>query len=240
MKKKMLLMSLMILGITLVNSVSADIIIADVIQVRVPPNVYLYNQTSMIITLIDIEDGQPVLHQATNISCYVRDPNGNVMINGSHPVELSNGMYQYDFSITDKIGTYVVWAEVLYNGAEYLNAALFEGRYDPYTNITSAVLRIGETVNLINWEQQNNTQQIVSHIGEMSTPVEKAGVNAENFNIMTILRTSAEQSLMQYLFMTLFVIGIFIVATFIYGRRKGKQIAQRAANLPTTFIEAFE
>ena len=237
---KKTLFAILLISSFLVPCISADTIVSDVIQVHVPPNIYIYNQTSMVITLIDIADGNPILHQTNNVSCYVKDPDGYMMINGTHPVELSNGMYQYDFSIADKIGTYVVWAKVHYLGEEYLNAALFEARYDPYTNITSAVLRMGETISLINWESQNSTQQIVSHIGEMSTPVEKAKANADQYGLITILRTAAEQALMQYMFMVVFVIGIFILATFIYGRRRGKKIAQRAANLPTTFVEAFE
>lgn len=238
--KKMALIVTIFGIVAMGQMVSADTIVSDVIQVRVPPNIYIYNETTMVITLIDIADGNPVLHQSSNITCFVRDPDGYMMFNGTHPAEMSNGIYEFHFTIADKIGTYVCWAKVHYLGEDYLNAALFEARYDPYTNLTSVVLRMGETISLINWETQNNTQQIVSHIGEMSTPVEKTGANAEKFNIITILRTAAEQSLMQYLFMTLFVIGIFIFATFIYGRQKGKKIAQRAATLPTTFVEAFE
>ena len=237
MKKILLIITATIL---VTNIASADTIISDVIQVRVPPNIYIYNDTSMVVTLIDVADGSPILNAANNVSCYVRDPDGGMMINGTHPTELSNGMYQYKFSILDKIGTYVVWAKVVYQGAEYLNAGLFEARYDPLTNITSAVLRIGETINLINWANQNNTQQIISHIGEMSPQVEKAKTGAQQLNLMATLRSAAESALFQYVFMTLFVLGIFILSTFIYGRRRGKQIAKRAAELPSTFVEAFE
>jgi hypothetical protein len=236
---KRILFAILICISLLAPCISADSIISDVIQVRVPPNIYIYNDTSMVITLIDIADGSPVLNVANNISCYVRDPDGGMLANGTHPAELSNGIYQYNFSIVDKIGTYVVWAEVLYQGYNYLNAALFEARYDPYTNITSAVLRMGETISLINWETRNSTQQIVSHVGEISNPNEKAKANANQFELFSILRQSAEQALMQYVFMTLFVVGIFIVSTFIYGRRRGQKIAKKAATLPTTIVGAF-
>jgi hypothetical protein len=230
---------LLVIVIGLVYGVQADSFSNDVIEVHTSPYYYAYNSTSAEIVVRHPDTGNPYTSGEDDISIYIMYPDGTMYVNGSHPYEFRNGIYKKNIDINDQIGTYIIWAILNISGTEYLGANMFEVRWSPYTNISGAEYKLGNVVSLVNWIGRNNSQEIISQISDIQESVSESGQETEKAGFFDRLQQTAFSSFISWIFMITLMLLVFVVGTWIYGRRKASKLAMKVANVPGTIVSAL-
>jgi hypothetical protein len=190
----------------------------------------------MVVTVIDPVTGQPLNGLEDNISCYIKNPNGNFLINGSNPESISDGMYKLEFTMPIYIGTYSAWAILDFEEKEYYGTCIFEGRWNPYTNLTEAKYKIGDAVKLINMESRDKTSQAISHSGDTTQDLEQLSVDTSKVGFWGRLQEEAISTFFSWIFMILLMLGVMLVSSWFYSKKKSKEIAEDVSNLPKALI----
>jgi hypothetical protein len=215
-----------------VNIVEADTLQYRMVEAYTPENVFLYNETTMTIVVIDPSTGEPLLNMENNVTCYIRKPGGGFLINGTNPAEIYNGVYRLKFTVPGNIGTYTYWAVFDYNEIEYYGSGIFEARWDPYTNITEATYKIGDAVRLINLEDRNQTSQTIGHVRETTVNLEDIGVKTERNWLLVLLEDAILSEVIQIILMIIILLIVISVMNWIYGRKKNKNLAKDVSKVP--------
>lgn len=236
MNKYIIIFTILILLFTSV-AVKADTLQYDLIEVYTPENIFIYNETALIITLIDDSTGEPLENYKDNISCYIKKPDGGMLLNGIKPTEISNGMYKLEFTLPGIIGTYIVWSIFDFEGKEYYASKIFEGRYNPYTNLTEAKYKIGDAVKIINLDNRNRTSQAISHSSDTTQDLEQLGVDTDELGFWERLEDTAISQFFSWTFMFLIMMGAALFSSFILRRRSNAKIAKKVSNLPASIME---
>lgn len=216
--------------------ISADTLQYRMVEVYTPENVFIYNETAMTIVVIDPATGEPLLGMANNITCYVRRPTGWIFVNGQNPEEIHNGVYRLKFTLLGHIGTYTYWAVFDYNGIQYYGSGIFEGRWDPYTNLTEATYRIGDAVRLINIEDRNQTYQMATHLRETTLGLDQLGVKSEGLGILLFIQDILIGELFQIIIMVVLLLIAIYVMNWLYSRKKAQNLAKDVSKLPGMLV----
>jgi len=211
----------------------------DVIEVHTSPYYYAYNSTTAEIVVRHPDTGNAYTNGESDIALYIMYPNGTMHTNGSHPYEFINGIYKKNITIRDTIGTYIIWAILNVSGIEYVGANMFEVRWSPYTNISGAEYQLGHVVSLVNWIGRNNSQEIISQISEIQESVSESEQETEKAGFFDRLQQTAMSSFISWIFMITIMLLVFVVGTWIYGRRKASKLAMKVANVPGTIVSAL-
>ena len=193
-------------------------------------------KNKLLVKITDSFTGQQVGNLSGNITFFLKDPNGTLILNSTNPTEITSGIYEQEFNITGLLGTYLAWVLINYNGSTYMDANVFEVRYEGYENVSDLTTRMGDFEQIVHLEQWNGTQQIISHINLVSKNVGENTQNTEEAGIQTELQGAALGTIFQYIFTILFTLGFFLVSTFLYGRRKAAKVAKKVAKLPSTVV----
>lgn len=221
------------------NNACSETMQYDLIKVYTPENIFIFNETTMIITLIDESTGEPLVGLEENITCYVKRPDGGMLVNGNKPMEMQNGLYSLDFTVAGSIGTYVVWAIFDYLDNENYASCIFEARWDPYTNLTEAQYKIGDAVRLINLESRNSTTQAISHSADTTQDLEELGILGKFSGIWQGLTDAAWSQLFKWIFMIVVMLGVLVVSNWYLGKRDSARMAKKVAKLPQTILETL-
>jgi hypothetical protein len=192
---------------------------------------------SLLVKITNSYTGRQMGNLSGNITFYLKDPNGTMILNATNPLEIAPGLYEQEFTIMGNLGTYLAWVLIDYNGSIYMDANVFEVRYDTYENVTELTSRMGDFIQLQQVDRWNSTQEIISHINLVSKGVGETQQKTKQAGITSELQASALGTLFQYLFTLLFTLGLFLASSFLYGRRKASKIAKKAANLPSTVVK---
>jgi len=194
------------------------------------------SEDKMLISITNSYNSNQVTGLASNISCYLSNQKGYVLMNGSHPSEIAPGIYEKNFSITNRSGSFLAWAMVDYNGSRYMKASAFEVKYFAYENITDMSTRLNDLVTLSAWINTNSSREIIEHIHTSSETTQNASSNLENSGIIEQLEETAIGQLFSWGFMIVFLISVFVIASVIYGRRRAADLASKVANLPKYLV----
>jgi hypothetical protein len=208
----------------------------EVIEVHTSPYMYVYNTSSVQITARDPITGNPYTSGTTDITIFIQQPDGSMLINGSHPTKFIDGIYQKEFSVQCAVGTYLVWAILNVSGTEYWGATLFELRWSPYTNITGAKYELENIVSLFNWLSRNNTKEIISHISNLNEGISLSQKETEKAGIFETIQKSMISLVITWIFLICAMLFIFMLGTWIYGRKKATKLALRVSNVPEAII----
>ena len=210
---------------------------SDVVKIYVPEQIGIFNHTKIMVTLNDAFTGLPKSGMKNNISCYVMKPDGTMKINGSHPYEISSGIYAVNFTPTLELGTYFAWAEVQYGGIEFKDEDSMQVIWDMYDNMTMLTLRMADVIGITQWEAQNITREVISHISARDTQISDIKGDTEGFGFLGAASDVVLGTIFQWIFTALLLLIVFVIATWIYGRGKAIRIARRVANLPGELVE---
>jgi hypothetical protein len=209
----------------------------DIITLFVPEEMTIFNHTKLMMEVKDPHTGLPAIGKKNDISCYVMEPNGTLRINGTHPYELTAGIYALNFSVTQVIGTYFAWVEMPYDGMVFEDADSFNVVWDLYDNMTMLTLRMGDVISIVQWEIQNSTRETISHISARDTAISDIKGDTEAFGFFGAASDIVLGTVFQWIFTGLLLLIIFVIATWIYGRGKAIKIARRVANIPGLILE---
>jgi hypothetical protein len=236
---KYILVAMIIMLSLASNSVCSETMQYDLIKIYAPENIFIYNSTAIIITLIDESTGEPLLHLEENVTCFIKRPDGGMLVNGEKPIEIQNGIYKLDFTVTGLIGTYAVWAIFDYLDNENYASGIFEARWNPYTNLTEAQYKIGDAVRIINLESRNSTTQAITHSSDTTQDLEELGIISKFAGIWQGLSDAAVGQLFKWLFMIVLMLGVFVVSNWYLGKRDSTRMAKKVGNLPQTIVETI-
>lgn len=217
----------------------ADNFSNDIIEIHTSPYFYAYNQSCAEIVVRNPDTGNPYANGADDITIYLKKPDGSFKIDGEHPYQFVNGIYRKNFTIEDDIGTYIIWAILNYSGKEYYGVDMFEVRWSPYTNISGAEYQLGHVVSLVNWMSRNNSQEIISHISQIKESVAETETETEKAGFFDKLQQTAISSFISWTFLIILMLLVFVVGTWIYGRRKAGKLAMKVANVPGSIVSAL-
>ena len=211
--------------------------VSDIIKIYVPEQISVFNHTKLFIVLNDAFTGLPKSGMQNNIKCYVMKPTGEMKVNGSHPYEVSSGIYAVNFTPNYELGTYFAWATVNYNGVLFKDEDGFQVVWDLYDNMTMLTLRMADVISIVKWEVQNSTREVVSHISARDTAISDIKGNQEAFGFLGAASDIVLGTVFQWIFTALLLLIVFVIATWIYGRGKAIRIARRVANIPGEVLE---
>jgi hypothetical protein len=211
--------------------------VTDIIKVYVPEQLGVFNHTKIVVVLNDAFTGLPKSGMKSNISCYVMKPDGTMKVSGAHPYELSAGIYAINFTTTQELGTYFAWAEVNYSGIIFKDEDSLQVIWDMYDNMTMLTLRMADVIGITQWEAQNITREVVSHISARDTQISDIKGDTESFGFLGAASDVVLGTIFQWIFTALLLLIVFVIATWIYGRGKAIRIARRVANLPGELVE---
>ena len=206
----------------------------NIIETKTPSSVWMYNETKVIIELKDPTNGTPLVGLENNITIYIQDGNGSYIINGVNPTEITDGIYSRKVTITNQMGIYIVWATLNYNDKNYTSSNVFEIRWDIYNNMTALAYRMHDVVSLLHWESQNSTYEIISHLTDTKKITQESSLKTEELGLFSKVQDTALSSFFSIVFMALLTLGAFLIATWLYGRKKGYELASKVANIPKT------
>lgn len=218
---------------------TADSFSNDVIEVHTSPYYYAYNETATEIVVRHPDTGNPYTEGTEDIRVNILKPNGSYLMRNATPYEFANGIYRKNFSINDDIGTYIIWAILNVSGTEYCGANMFEVRWSPYTNISGAEYELGHVVSLVSWMSRNNSQEIISQISGIQESVAESGEETEKAGFFDRLQQTAVSSFISWIFLITLMLLVFVVGTWVYGRRKAGKLAMKVANVPGTIVSAL-
>jgi len=211
-------------------------------------NFHLYTPTAiyedsigvLLIKALD-ENGTPESGVANNISCYIRYPDGTMLVNGEHPVENVPGIYVLEFSTAETMGIYYSWATWSTANKTFIDAGLFTVKWDVYQNVSRLYERIGNIIYLGHWENNNMTQQFAYALAMHATILQNISRQSQQTDVVSNLQQIALSQAISVIFWVIILITFGVLSAIFYTRRKGKKLREEevraAGNVPQAIVE---
>ena len=213
-------------------------IVAKEVKMKLHTTEYANKLTDnkMVISLSNAYTGNQITNKSQNISCYISTQDGFIILNGTKPAEIAPGIYEINFSLTNKSGSFIAWILLGYNSSQYMAASAFEIKYFAYENISDISKRLNDLVTLSKWVGTNSSREIIEHIHQSSETTKDISENLEKSGITSRIEETAISQMFSWAFMGIFLITVFIFATLMYGKRKAARLAKKVANLPSAAV----
>jgi len=194
------------------------------------------SNNAMLVSIKNAYTGKQLENRSQNISCYISNKEGFIILNGTHPTEIAPGIYQQLFNLTNNSGSFIAWINLEYNSSIYMQASIFEIKYFAYENITDLSTRLNDLVTVAMWTGTNSTRELIEHLSRTSEATKDVSEDMEKSGIGSKIEETVVGQLFGIAFMAILLIIIFIVASLIYGKQRAIAIAKKVADIPTTAI----
>jgi hypothetical protein len=194
------------------------------------------SENKLFISITDSYYSNQVTGIKNNISCYIANKEGYILMNGTNPEEVGPGLYEKTFNLTNKSGSFIAWILIDYKGSTYMQASVFEIKYFAYENISSMSDRLSDLVRLTYFLGTNSTLEIIEHVHPTNQLTENISEGMEKTEITAKVGKTVMKVVFSWVLTTLVLLAVFIMSTWLYGRKKGKDIAIKVANIPGTIV----
>jgi phage terminase large subunit-like protein len=238
MRKSWLLLTFVVVIVFFMQSVSASGQ-SDNFHLYTPTEVYEGTTNTLLIKALD-QNGAPLDGRANDISCYLEDPSGTMILNGNHPAEQTSGIYIISFTAGQTTGICRCWATFVYNGTlTEMDAGLFTLNWDPYENISRLYERIGNIIYLEHWDNANISQQLVYDLQIQNNGITNISQQMAVTDSGTNLRQIALEQGIGVIFWTVALSAFGMISAVYYSHRKGKHERQQLLAATTSVPQAL-
>lgn len=198
--------------------------VGNVVRLYLPTDVVYENDSCiLLVKLCDPSDGQAESDKADDIDIYVRYPNGTFMLNGSHPFELTTGIYIHNMTV-GAYGNYVAYVLVDFGGMTYIDAGFFNVKTDYFNEVID---RIDEQIIIGVLGRHNLSQTFSYRINNQDIMISEIQEQIDEISHDESLRDIVLRETFGVIISIIVVLVILTILGIILGRRRTKRMVRQ-------------